>query len=463
MAKPKVQLPVLPSSSLKEDGSRNFVHPADVKGRFVKARYAFFAVLIVVWAIAPWVKINGNPALFLDVVNRRFYLFGLTFNAQDAWLLFFVFSGIGLSIIFITTILGRVWCGWACPQTVFMEGVFRRIERYVEGPRNTRLKRNAGPWTFDKVWRKVLKHVLFVVAALFVSHVLLSFFTSMPTLLSMMGDSPAEHPAAFGWMLGVSVVLYGNFAWFREQLCMIICPYGRMQSVMTDDDSLVVGYDAIRGEPRGKAKDPNAGDCVDCKRCVVVCPTGIDIRNGLQLDCIGCTACIDACDEVMDKLGRDRGLVRYDSLNGLEHRPTRIFRPRLLGYAVILAAWAVGAYFAFSSNDPFEANLVRLRGAPYHLIEEGTVARNLYTLHLINKSSDEATFTIEPVETEGQHYRIGHEEVTLGSLDGQEIPVYVDVAVETFSPGDRLRLRVTRTGDDPEEQIVDAALLGPRR
>jgi len=463
MAKPKVQLPVVPSSSLKDDGSRNFVHPADVKGRFVKARYAFFAALIVVWAVAPWVKINGNPAVFLDVVNRRFYLFGLTFNAQDAWLLFFVFSGVGLSIIFITTILGRVWCGWACPQTVFMEGVFRRIERYVEGPRNARLRRNAGPWSFDKVWRKALKHLLFVVAALFVSHVLLSFFTSMPTLLQMMGDSPTEHPAAFGWMLAVSVVLYGNFAWFREQLCVIICPYGRLQSVMTDDDSLVVGYDAIRGEPRGKAKDPEAGDCVDCKRCVVVCPTGIDIRNGLQLDCIGCTACIDACDTVMDKLGRDRGLIRYDSLNGLEHKPKRLFRPRLLLYFAIIAAWAVGAFFAFSSNDPFEANLVRLRGAPYHLIEEGTVARNLFTLHLVNKSSAEETFTIEPVAAEGLSYRIGHEEVTLGSLDGQEISVYVDVDVATFSPGDRLQLQIRRLGDDPQEQVVDAALLGPRR
>ncbi|MCA9606186.1 MAG: cytochrome c oxidase accessory protein CcoG, partial [Myxococcales bacterium] len=295
----KVQLPVIEASSLRKDGNRNFVHPADVKGRFVYARYVVFAILIGIWAALPWIPINGHPALFLDVQHRQFFLFGNTFNAQDAWLLFFIFSGVGLSIILVTAVVGRVWCGWACPQTVFLEGMFRRIERLVEGPRNVRIRRNDGPWSFDKIWRKVVKHALFVLSALFVSHVLLSFFVSMPSLLEMVQRSPAEHPTAFAWMLAVSFVLYGNFAWFREQFCMIICPYGRLQSVLTDRDSLVVGYDEGRGEPRGKAKDPNTGDCVDCKRCVHVCPTGIDIRNGLQLDCIGCTACIDACDEVM--------------------------------------------------------------------------------------------------------------------------------------------------------------------
>lgn len=464
MSKPKVQLPVIPASSLKQDGSRNFVQPADVKGRFVRARYAVFALLIVVWAVLPWIHIRGNPALFLDVANRRFFLFGATFNAQDAWLLFFVFSGVGLSIIFLTSLLGRVWCGWACPQTVFMEGVFRRIERYVEGPRAQRIKLNAAPWTFEKVWKKGLKHFLFIVAALFVSHIFLSFFTSMPTLLSMVQQSPWEHPTAFAWMLGVSVVLYGNFAWFREQLCMIICPYGRLQSVLTDRDSLVVGYDEVRGEPRGKAKDPNAGDCVDCKRCVAVCPTGIDIRNGLQLDCIGCTACIDACDSIMDKLGRDRGLVRYDSLNSLAHRPTRIFRPRLLLYAGMLLLWGVGAAFAFSSHEDVEANLVRLRGAPYHLIEEGEVARNLFTLHVVNKRNEAGTFHIEPIAAEGQAFHVGHESVTLGSLEGQEIPVYVDVEVSRFEPGRQVRVRVRREGaPDNDAIIADATLLGPRR
>ncbi|MBX3274523.1 MAG: cytochrome c oxidase accessory protein CcoG [Sandaracinaceae bacterium] len=461
MTKPKVQLPVVGAGSLREDGRRNFVHPADVAGRFVKARYVVFALLIGFWAGLPWVPINGNPALFLDVERRRFFLFGGTFNAQDAWLLFFLFSGVGLSVIVVTALVGRVWCGWACPQTVFMEGMFRRIERWVEGPRNVRLKRNEGPWSADKIWRKVVKHVLFALAALFVSHVFLSFFVSMPSLLEMMRRSPAEHPTAFAWMVGVSVILYGNFAWFREQLCVIICPYGRLQSVLTDRDSLVVGYDAERGEPRGKASDANAGDCVDCKRCVVVCPTGIDIRNGLQLDCIGCTACIDACDEVMDKLKRPRGLVRYDSQNGLEHQPKKkILRPRLALYGALALAWGVGAFLAFRTHTSFEANLVRLRGAPYHLVEEGTIARNLFTLHVVNKASEEAAFAIRGREADGVSFRIGEERVVLGSLESRQVPVYVDVVVEGYAPGDRVVIEIAREGG--ETVTAEGALLGPR-
>lgn len=459
MSDGKLHLEVVePASSLRKDGGRNWVHPADVKGRFVKARYAVFAVLIGFWAVLPWIPINGHPAMFLDVEHRRFYLFGGTFNAQDFWLMFFILSGVGLALLTITTVLGRVWCGWACPQTVFMEGMFRRIERLVEGKRGKRIKRNAGPWNFDKVWRKVVKHLLFIVAALFVSHVFLSFFVSMPSLIDMMQQSPSENPTAFGWMAAVSVILYGNFAWFREQLCMIICPYGRLQSVMTDDDTLVVGYDAVRGEPRGKAKDPNAGDCVDCKRCVVVCPTGIDIRNGLQLDCIGCTACIDACDEVMLKLKREPGLVRYDSLNGLSHKKKRLFRPRLALYGLVVLLWSVGAFFAFSSHSTFEANVLRLPGAPYHLVEDRTVVRNLFNLHVTNKRSETTTFRIEAVEADGQRVDLGESEVEIESLDSRNIPVYVDMDVDDFEPGMRTTVRIT-AGEEVEER--SAPLLGP--
>lgn len=452
------------ASSLKHDGRRNFVHPADVTGRFVKARYVVFALLIAVWALLPWVEIHGHPALYLDIEHRQFFLFGGTFNAQDFWLVFFLLTGIGLTLIFVTTILGRVWCGWACPQTVFMEGVFRRIERFVEGPRNTRLRRNTGPWSFDKVWRKVVKHLLFIVAALFVSHIFLSFFVSMPSLLDMMRGAPAENPTAFGWMAAMSVILYGNFAWFREQLCMIVCPYGRLQSVMTDRDSLVVGYDVKRGEPRGKASDPDTGDCVDCHRCVVVCPTGIDIRNGLQLDCIGCTACIDACDEVMDKLQRPRGLVRYDSQRGLEHEGKHFFRPRLFLYVAILVAWGIGAFFAFSGHSSFEANLLRMRGAPYQLIEDRTVVRNLFTVHLINKAPDPATFHLEALDADGQIFQIGRESIELDSLASRQISIFVDVPLDHFGAGQVARLRVWREGDPPDDAvIVESPLLGPRQ
>ena len=460
------QLPVIQedASSLGSDGRRNAVHPADVKGRFVRLRYAAFAALIGIWAVLPWVPVGGHPAMYLDVEHRRFYLFGATFNSQDVWLSFFVVLGVGLAIMTATVVLGRVWCGWACPQTVFLEGVFRPIERLVEGPRNVRMRRNAGPWTLDKVWRKAVKHLLFVLAALFVTHVFLAFFISMPSLIEMVQRSPAEHPTAFAWMAVVSLLLYGNFAWFREQLCLIVCPYGRMQSILTDRDSLVVGYDRRRGEPRGKAKDPNAGDCVDCGRCVVVCPTGIDIRNGLQLDCIGCTACIDACDGVMDKLGREPGLVRYDSLNGLDGRDKRVLRPRLLLYGAVILVWVGAAGMAFSSHSTFEANLLRMRGSAYRVVDDGASARNLFTLHLVNKGSETATFLITPVEVEGQRFRVGAGSVELPSLGSREVSVYVDADVASLHPRSRAAVEVRRQGDpDGDVQIADAALLGPSR
>ncbi|MGF1464917.1 MAG: cytochrome c oxidase accessory protein CcoG [Sandaracinaceae bacterium] len=451
------------ASSVARDGTRNYVHPADVRGPFVKARYVVYAVLIAIWATLPWIPINGRPAVFLDVPARRFYLFGSSFNAQDFWLVFFLLTGVGLTLFVVTTVLGRVWCGWACPQTVFLEGVFRRVERWIEGPRNVRIRRNNGPWTVDKAWRKVLKHAIFVLSALVISHIFLSFFVSMPSLLQMVQGSPAEHPTAFTWMAAFSVILYFNFAWFREQLCLIICPYGRLQSALTDRDSLVVGYDRIRGEPRGKAKDPNAGDCVDCGRCVAVCPTGIDIRNGLQLDCVGCTACIDACDEVMTKLKRPKGLVRYDSERGLDHEKRRLIRPRLFLYAGVIAVWAIAAGFALSGRTTFEANLLRMPGPPYQ-VSDGEV-RNLFQLHLINKDDSPRDFVLTPVSADRQTFIVSRPALTLDGGASQQISVIIHTPVDGFEAGSLARLRVTRQTEDgdPEEVVLTAPLLGPRR
>ncbi|HEX2679033.1 MAG TPA: 4Fe-4S dicluster domain-containing protein, partial [Polyangiales bacterium] len=275
------------ASSLRADGSRNFVHPADVHGRFDVRRKLAFTGLIALLALLPWIQVGGHPAVFLDFVHRSFYLLGATFNAQDTWLVFFLLTGVGFLLIVSTALWGRVWCGYACPQTVFLEGLFRPIERAIEGPRAERMRRNAGPMSFDKLWRKLLKHAIFVLLAFLVAHVIVSYFVSLPALYHMVLHAPAEHPEAFAWAIALTAGLYFNFFWFREQMCLIICPYGRLQSVLSDSDTLVIGYDAHRGEPRGKAhgkiKEAGRGDCVDCNRCVVVCPTGIDIRNGLQL------------------------------------------------------------------------------------------------------------------------------------------------------------------------------------
>ncbi|MDH3653076.1 MAG: cytochrome c oxidase accessory protein CcoG [Myxococcales bacterium] len=457
------QLPVVEehASSLRSDGSRNYVHPADVKGRFTSLRYAIFSVLIAIYVLLPFVKIGGHPAVFLDIVNRRFYLFGGVFNAQDFWLVFFLLSGVGLTLLIVTAIKGRLWCGYACPHTVFLEGVFRRIERLIEGPRADRLRRNAAGLSFDKVWRKLLKHSVYVVLALLLSHVFISYFVSLPSLVEMVRRSPSEHPTAFTWVIVMSAILYFNFSWFREQLCLIICPYGRLQSAMTDRDTMVIGYDFNRGEPRGKANDPNNGDCVDCKRCVVVCPTGIDIRNGLQMECVGCAACVDACDEIMTKVGRPEGLVRYDSLHGLEGKPKHFGRPRLFFYGGIATLWLLGTALAFSQNTAFEANVLRLEGAPFMVVDSGV--RNSLRVHLVNKTGDKQTFAIEPESESGIEYIIPQRRIELESLGSTYLPILAILPKDQMRPGLELKLTISMEGRDDSKgsRVVGAPFVGP--
>lgn len=430
--------------SLGRDGSRRRPYPADVSGRFTRARRIVFAALIATWAVLPWIHIAGRPAVFLDVMRRQFFLFGLTFNAQDAWLLFFLLTGIGFGLVVTTSVLGRVWCGWACPQTVFLEGMFRPIERFFQGPRNTALRRAQGPMTFDRAWRRIATHASYAVAALFVAHVFLAYFVSIPALWSMVRTSPAAHPEAFAWMAVTTGAFYANFAFFREQLCVVICPYGRLQSVLLDEQSLVVGYDTKRT------------DCVDCKRCVVVCPTGIDIRQGLQLDCIACTQCIDACDAIMDKLEKPRGLVRYDSLAGLKGEPRRFWRPRLIGYAIVGLIGLVVAIVAIRSRTPFEANLLRQPGIPY--TREGDNVRNSFELHLVNKRDVEAKFDIAGTADPNLEFVLPMEHVVLPPLGTARVPVVVTAA----HGGDRpFSLRVT--ADDGVVREAKARMLGAPR
>jgi cytochrome c oxidase accessory protein FixG len=460
----KVHLTVLPAgsgemqSSLRADGSRNWVQPADVHGRFIRARRAGFIFLIAFWAVLPWVRIDGRPALMLDVEHRLFFLFGATFNAQDIWLLFFLLTGVGFALVFTTAMLGRVWCGWACPQTVFLEGLFRPVERLIEGPRESRIRRDKGPWNAEKIARKVAKQIAFVLLAAFTAHVFVGYFVSVPRLFDMMRHRPAEHPEAFAWAFGLTAIFYGNFARFREQLCIGLCPYGRLQSILIDQDSLVVGYDAKRGEPRGKAKDETAGDCVDCKRCVAVCPTGIDIRNGLQLDCVACAACVDACDEVMDKLKRPRGLVRYDSLNGLSCAPRRIIRPRVYLYLALGLVGAIVASVALQKRTPFEANLLRVPGMPF-LVDNGEV-RNAFTIHLVNKKADAVLFHVEPEAAPGLQWVLPAGNPTVNGLSGVHVPVTVTMPRAAFHGNVPLRIHVRGEGE-PREILIEGTFVGP--
>lgn len=464
-----VRLPVVDErgkGSLRTDGSRVSIVPADVKGRFATARKVAFAVLIGVYVALPFVRIHGHPALLLDIAHRQFFLFGQTFNAQDTWLVFFLLTGVGFTLVVAAAVIGRVWCGWACPQTVFLDGVFRRIERWIEGPRNTHLRRDAGPMSFDKLWRKLLKHAIFFVLAVLLSHLLLAYFVTLPGVLAFVKGPPSDHLEAFIWTTAFTVILYLDFAWFREQLCLIICPYGRLQAVLSDTDTITIGYDAKRGEPRGKASDKDAGACVDCGRCVVVCPSGIDIRNGQQLDCTGCTACVDACDEVMTQLKRPVGLVRHDSLNGLLGRAKRLLRPRLYLYAALLVAGIVAASIAVASHQPFEANMLRLRGMPYLLATSPAgvaTIRNDLEIHLVNKQNEPRTFTLRPVSPAGvaMDYALRSRSITLPSLAEQRVPLFVTLPESAYRRHLVVQVDVTMEGEFPETQHSHAPFIGP--
>ena len=358
--------------------------PTQARGPFTRARAFVGVFLLVLYLALPWISIGGAPAVFLDVAQRRFHLFGMTFLAQDLWLAFFLISGLGFGLFALTAVLGRIWCGWACPLTVFLDLV-RRVESLLEGDGPSRRLLDAAPASLRKTARRVAKQAVFGLLAAVVAHGFLAYFVSLPRLFRMLRESPAAHPGAFLLVLGTTGLLWFCFAWFREQFCIVLCPYGRLQSVLTDEHSLVIGYDAKRGEPRGGVRGPDEprGDCVNCAKCVQVCPTGIDIRQGLQLECIGCAACVDACDSVMRKLKRPAGLIRYDSLAGLSGGPRLFWRPRLALYAALLVAGVTAASFAVSTLRPAVVSVTRLPGAPYFV--QGETVRNQFLLRIFNK------------------------------------------------------------------------------
>jgi cytochrome c oxidase accessory protein FixG len=456
-------------TTIRSDGSRPYLYPADTRGRFATARRWSALALIAFYLVLPWIPVNGYPAVFLDIAERRFHLFGITLAAQDMWLLFFVITGLGFSLFFLTALLGRVWCGWYCPHTVFLDHVYRRIERWIEGDAVARRRLAEAPLTGGKLARRLLKHAAYLVVSALIMHLFLSYFVSLPEVWGMMRQSPTEHWGAFAFMAVSTGILYFNFAWFREQLCIVICPYGRIQSALIDDHSLVIGYDPARGEPRrGAAVDANArvGDCVDCNRCVQVCPTGIDIRQGLQMECIGCTACIDACDEVMARVHRPRGLIRYDSQVGFSGGRTRWLRPRIALYGVLLLAGISVATWALTSVHPANLGITRIPGAPY--IHDGGAVRNQYLVRIVNKHAAPATFTVQLAEAPAGISITGFEApVTVGPL-GEEVRPLVLVQKDGDFHGPftfAVVLRETNAGYTLRREVQflgpEAALLQP--
>ncbi|MBK8979080.1 MAG: cytochrome c oxidase accessory protein CcoG [Planctomycetes bacterium] len=461
--RPEARRPDLDSLyCINEDGSRNTIHTADVRGRFQRRKKLIWTLLIAIYVVLPWIEIGGHPAILIDIPHSNFYLFGQTFNAQDFYLFYFVLTGIGFTLIFLSSLFGRVWCGYACPQTVFLDGVYRRIERWIEGGAPQRKKLQEMPWNVTKLRKRVSKWALFLLLSLLLSHSFLAYFMPVDVVLSAITGSPSAHPVAFTFIVIFTAIIYVNFTWFREQLCIVVCPYGRLQGVLYDRETINVAYDQKRGEPRGRYTKGERGDCIDCFRCVAVCPTGIDIRNGTQLECIGCANCIDACDEVMDKLGQPRGLIRYDSQAGLETGRRRIVRPRLFFYAALLLIGLVVMLVAAANRTPFEANMLRQRGAAaYELREGGARLRNFYELHLVNKQPDDHVFVLSPIEPDGVKFGGLLPQVAVRSLEDIKLPFFVDVERSRWQQGMNVELRV-HTADGTLERVVATPVLGPR-
>ncbi|MBE2250753.1 MAG: cytochrome c oxidase accessory protein CcoG [Myxococcus sp.] len=438
---PPTRLPLLPThavppstlGTMKHDGSRIKMQPADVKGKWMTRRRVVFALLIAFYVVMPLVEIGGKPAIQLDAAARRFYLFGATFNAQDFWMVLLLVLSFAFGLLALTAWRGRVWCGWACPQTVFLEGVYRPIERFFEGSREQRLKLDAAPWSARKLGLRAAKYAVFLFVSLNIAQAAAAIFVGPRELLAMILDGPRAHPEAFLLVMGFTAVLMFNFTWFREQFCVVLCPYGRLQSVLHDKDSITVSYFEKRGEPRGKvSKAPAAapkGDCVDCNRCVVVCPTGIDIRNGMQMECLACLQCVDACDDVMHKLKRPPELIGFASHHELIGKGRTVLRPRLAVYSALMLLSLGTLGFSLATRTPFESNVIRTKGSnPFVMTAE--VVRNPFEIHLVNKNPEPSRFHLSieaPVPIE---VVLGTPDVELASLADARVPAMVSIKRE---------------------------------
>lgn len=446
-------------STMDEDGRRIRLHPRPSRGRYRAWRGVVAWGLIALFVALPFVEIGGRPALLIDLTRRELAVAGLLFRPSDGVVLMLLGLTIVLAVFLVTALWGRVWCGWACPQTVYMEWVFRPIERLIEGG-------VAGQRRLDAArgWRprRMLKHAVFAVLAVFVANVFLAYFVGVERLATWVTRSPLEHPGGFAVMATVGALAFVDFAWFREQTCIVACPYGRLQTMLIDRQSMVVGYDAARGEPRGKAKKSAAlrviGDCVDCKACVITCPTGIDIREGLQMECINCAQCADACDAVMGKLGRPLGLIRYASQDELAGKPRRILRPRTIVYPALLALAAALLVWQAGARPAADVWIVRADDRSFAVLDGGRVSSQV-RLRVENRTGAARRYAIA-LDAPGVELAAPRAPIEIAPGATTVITVIALADRAGYQAGER-RVRVIVRDDAGWTRALDATLLGP--
>ena len=465
---------VLPT--LRRDGSRNWICPSLSQGYYWHRRRALAYGLIAFFVILPHLRIAGKPYVLMDIAKREFTFFGHTFYPTDTPLLACLMLMAFFSIMLVTALAGRVWCGWGCPQTVYLEFLFRPIDRFFNNTIGRGGKSRSAP---SGLWM-VAKFLVYLICCLFLAHTFLSYFVGTDRLAAWMRLSPTQHPVAFLVMGGATIALLFNFLYFREQFCMIACPYGRFQSVMLDRKSFIVAYDSKRGEPRkrGKRIDSQAdtvstpytldhiglepkGDCIECGRCTAVCPTGIDIRDGLQLECIHCAQCVDACDDIMGKIGKPAGLIRYTSQDGLAGLPTRLIRARTVIYPTIISVAAILFLVILSSKFAFDARILRMPGAPFSVARDQQVQNN-FRIRLVNRSRSEQEYSIRSTNTEAVARWSNEGLIRLAPGESTLAPLDVQFPIQTTS-GDGFKdthLEIADTSGQTRD--IPIRLLGPR-
>lgn len=449
-------------STVTTTGSRKWVYATKPKGFFYNIRSVVSYFYLLVFFLIPFIKVNKMPLVLLNVVEGKFILFSKIFWPQD----FFIFAiGMVTFIVFIalfTVIYGRLFCGWACPQTIFMEFVFRKIEWWIEGPPSKQKKDANGHHTQAQLIRKAIKNIVFVLISFLIANTFLSYIIGVDELFKIISEPIEEHIGLLTGLLFFTFLFYLVYAYVREIVCTTICPYGRLQSVLFDKDSMQISYDYSRGEDRGKivkGTTRELGDCIDCKLCVQVCPTGIDIRNGLQMECVGCTACIDACNGVMEKVGFEKGLIRYASENSISKAKKFYFNGRMKAYSVLLVFLIALMSFLIATRKSVDTYITRVKGQLYQEVDANTLS-NLYAAKIINKTRDDIFVNFKIENSAGKIRLVGKDSILLKKESLNEITFFIDLPkTEIEARNNKIKVGVYRNNE--KIQTVKTTFLGP--
>ena len=472
-------------ATITSEGKRNFINPKKPKGRLFNLRTWFSIFYLVVFFTFPFIKVNDAPLFMFNVLERKFIFFGMVFWPQDFFIFAVGFLTFVVFVILFTVVFGRVFCGWACPQTIFMEMVFRKIEYWIDGDSTQQKHLRAMAWNAEKIRKRTVKFIVFFAISFLIANFFLAYIISMDELIGYI-ENPAAHLGTLVSLLIFTSVFFFVYWWFREQACIVVCPYGRLQGVLLDKNSIVVAYDHKRGEPRGKLKKADdhdckctdckeegacksiaekfaaytkQGDCIDCFACVRVCPTGIDIRNGTQLECVNCTACIDACDDIMVKVDKPKGLIRYASENSITNGVKLKFNARIKAYTTVLVLLISLLTFLLASRTDLDVTLMRTSGMTYTNLPDGRLS-NLYNLKLVNKTHEDIDFTLKLENLPGEIELVGSGGLKIKKEDYAQLQFFVKLNKENVSNW-KTEVKIGMYESDKKIKTIKAKFIGP--